>query len=142
MHIDLVSKRKLDKRFKVLGKHYPIETFKAIVKIAFDMKAMAQRKIKADKHIVTSRLRNSIYVKTKGQRYAKRGTNTMAYSFDGGSDNRDLSVPVKTGEAVIGTNVLYAWKIEKLDSYIKYASENVDMRKRIKDISKKVNKKL
>lgn len=111
--IDPVSFKKLDKRFKLLGKHYPEETYRAIVKILFDMKLLAQRKLKKDDHIVTSRLRNSIFVKTPGQKFASRSGNQKRYSDNKGKGfNADLNIRLKEFEGAIGTNVQYAGDIE------------------------------
>jgi len=141
MQIDPISERNLNKRFKVLSKAYPEEMFKAIVAILFDIKLIAQKKIKADGHIVTSRLRNSLFVKTPKQRYAKRATNSLSYSFDGGSGNRDLDVRLDGAEGAVGTNVVYAKKIEDLDSYLEYGVKSVNMSKRFKQFADKAEKR-
>jgi hypothetical protein len=132
IQIDPISHKRLNKRFKALSKAYPEEMFKAIVAILFDIKLIAQKKIKSDGHIVTSRLRNSIFVKTPKQRYARRSTNSLSYTFDGGSGNRDLSVNLETNEGAVGTNVEYAHKIENLDSYLEFGAKTVDVNKRFR----------
>jgi hypothetical protein len=142
MKVDPVSFKRLNKRFKLMGKHYPEETFRAIVAILFDIKLIAQRKIKSDGHIVTSRLRNSLFVKTLKQKFAKRSTNKKAYTFQGGSSNRDLNVPLDSQEGAVGTNVVYAQKIEDLDSYLEYGVKTVDVNKRFQEIPKRANKKI
>lgn len=140
--LDPISHKKLNKRFKLMEKHYPAETFRAIVAILFDMKLIAQRKIKSDGHIVTSRLRNSLFVKTPKQEFAKRSTNKRAYTFQGGNSDRDLSVQLKNGEGAFGTNVIYANKIENLDSFIEHAAKTVDVNKRFREIPGRANKKI
>ena len=140
--LDPISHKKLNKRFRLMDKHYPAETFRAIVAILFDMKLIAQRKIKADGHIVTSRLRNSIFVKTVKQQFANRSTNKRGYSFQGGTGNRDLSVNLKNQQGAVGTNVIYGNKIEKLDSYLEHAAKTVDVNKRFREIPKRANKKI
>jgi hypothetical protein len=142
MKFDQRSEKELKKRFKILFNAYPTEIYKAMVSILFDMKLIAQKKIKKDKHIVTSRLRNSLFVKTPKQKYAKRSTNKRTYSFQGGTGLRFLSVPLKKGEGAFGTNVVYAEKIEELDSFIKFASENVDVDKRYRQAADRAEKKL
>ena len=164
--IDPVSFKKLDKRFKLLGKHYPEETFRAIVAILFDIKLIAQKKIKSNGNIVTARLRNSLFVKTPKQIYAKRSTNSLAYSYEGGSGNRDLkSVNLLKHTGAVGSNVEYADAIEngspphkipgafgregsvdhpgsKAYSFLGFAAKTVNMKKRFNEIPKKANKKL
>jgi hypothetical protein len=125
-----------------MEKHYPEETFKAIVAILFDIKLIAQRKIKSDGHIVTSRLRNSLFVKTIKQKFANRATNKRGYSFQGGSSDRDLSVNLKNQQGAVGTNVIYGNKIEKLDSYLEHAARTVDVNKRFREIPGRANKKI
>ena len=142
MKIDPVSFKRLNKRFKLMEKHYPEETFKAVVAILFDMKLIAQRKIKADKHIVTSRLRNSLFVQTIRQKFANRSTNSVNYTFTGGSGNRQLPVNLDKFEGAIGTNVEYAQKIEDLDSFIEHAAKTVDVNKRLREVPAKANKKV
>jgi hypothetical protein len=142
MTIDPVSFKKLNKRFKLMSKHYPEETYRAIVKILFDMKLIAQRKIKADRHIVTARLRNSLFVKTVKQKFANRATNKKGYTFTGGSGDRDLNVNLRKFDGAFGTNVGYAGKIEELDSFIEYAAATVDVNKRLKEVEMAANKKI
>ncbi len=140
--VDPISFKRLNKRFKLMGKAYPEETFRAIVAILFDMKLIAQRKIKADGHIVTSRLRNSLFVKTLKQKFAKRSTNKKPYTFQGGAANRDLSVVLDNQSGAVGTNVVYAKKIEDLDSYLEYAAKTVDVNKRFREIPGRANKRI
>jgi hypothetical protein len=140
--VDPISFKRLNKRFKLMGKAYPEETFRAIVKILFDIKLIAQRKIKADGHIVTSRLRNSLFVKTLKQKFAKQSTNKKVYTFEGGSANRDLSVALDSQSGAAGTNVLYAQKIEDLDSYLEHAVKTVDVNKRFQEIPGRANKRI
>jgi len=142
MTVDPVSFKRLNKRFKTLGKAYPEETFRAIVAILFDIKLIAQRKIKADGHIVTSRLRNSLFVKTLKQKFAKRSTNNKPYTFQGGAGSRDLNVQLDGQTGAVGTNVVYARKIEDLDSYLEYAVKTVNVNKRFQEIAKRANKRI
>ena len=130
-------------RLEVLGKHYPEETFKAIVKTLFDIKTIAQRKIKADKHIVTARLINSIFVKTPKQKFARRMGNNGVYSdWLGHSFNADFNVNLGKFDGAVGTNVVYAKKIEKLDSYMQHAAETVDINKRLREVPGNVKRKM
>lgn len=114
MKIDPISLNKLNKRFKLLSKAYPEETFRAIVSILFDIKLLAQKNIKENGSIVTSRLRNSIFVKTPKQKFAKRVGNKKTYNDKNGkSYNSELSVKLRGFEGAVGTNVEYAIGIEK-----------------------------
>lgn len=143
MKVDPISARKLEKRFKILSTAYPEETFRAIIKILFDIKLLAQKKIKADGHIVTSRLRNSIFVKTPKQKFANRSGNKRTYNDnEGNSFDADLNVKLRGAEGAVGTNVIYARKIEDLDSYLGYAVNAVDMAKRFREIPGAANKKI
>lgn len=142
MKVDPISFKRLNKRFNLLGKAYPEETFRAIVAILFDIKLIAQRKIKADGHIVTSRLRNSLFVKTLKQKFAKRSTNNKPYTFQGGTSNRDLSVQLDGQTGAVGTNVVYGRKIEDLDSYLEHGVKTVNVNKRFQEISKRANKRI
>jgi hypothetical protein len=142
MSIDPVSSKKLKKQFAAMEKHFPNELYKSLVAIGFDMKLIAQKKIKTDKHIITSRLRNSLFVQTPKQIHAKRATNKRVYSFQGGTGLRFLDVQLKKFEVAIGTNVIYAEYIEKLDSFLEYASSNVKVRKRFVEGYKRGKKKL
>lgn len=105
------SKANLDKQFAKLKTLAPSEVFKMIVTLLFDIKTLAQLKLKNDGHIVTSRLRNSFYI--KAEKYAKRNSNSETYNDSNGkSYSRDFNVDLRKNEAAIGTNVEYAPAIE------------------------------
>ena len=143
INIDPISAQKLNKRFKVLGKAYPAEMWEACIKILFDMKAIAQRKITAERHIVTSRLKNSLFVKTRGQKKARRAGNQVMYSENRNVPfNADLKVHLDKHEGAVGTNVEYAHKIERMDSFVAYSSTKVNVRKRFKQAAEKANRKI
>lgn len=153
LKVDPVSSRKLESKFKKMLEKYPEEMYKGVVAILFDIKLIAQKKLKADGHIVTSRLRNSLFVKTPRQKFANRSTNKMNYSYPGGVDkqgrrvpggsgSRDLRVRVRDNEGAVGTNVIYAAKIEKLDSYLQHGVDTVDTDKRFEQAAKRAEKKL
>ena len=143
IEIDIESFKNLDSRFEYIKKYFHNEVFRIIISILFDIKLIAQRKIKKDQHIVTSRLRNSIFVKSKNQKQATRAGNKKIYSDNKGSSfNADLNVSLLEFEGAVGTNVEYAQKIEDLDSYLEYALKNVDANKRIRESVARVKKKL
>lgn len=120
--LDQASKAHLDKQFKLLKEAGPRSVYSALMKIAYKIKAEAQLRLKGRKHIVTSRLRNSLFVKTD------------KISNESYSDNRGVffvaelpSVKLDKYEVAIGTNVEYAEKIENMDSYLNWAVRNVDI---------------
>lgn len=87
---------------------------------ALRLETLAKQKITVDRHIVTGRLRSSIHAKL---------TNTDSYNYsdkDGNTFDGSLKETVSPGKSVvIGTNVEYAQKIELLDSYLFYASNQL-----------------
>jgi len=118
---------------------FPKEAYRAVIQIAFKVKKIAQEKIKSDGHIVTSRLRNSIFVDSKDKRQTSNANNRIAYSDNKGNTfSAGLSVPIYENEVAVGTNVVYAEKIEKLDSYIEYGAETVDADPFLKAAQKRV----
>lgn len=112
IQLQQASKENFDKQMKKLSKVAPETAFKGLVEMLFDIKELAQNKLKADKHIVTSRLRNSLFVKTLGQKYAKKANNTQSYTAQGKVYKSDFQVQLKKHEGAIGTNVEYAPAIE------------------------------
>jgi len=155
LNVDTASQKQLSSKFRLMGTLYPEEVFRAIVEILFDIKLIAQKKIKSDKHIVTSRLRNSFFVKTPRQIFAKRSSNSRSYTYPGGKDKRNpkifheggsgdrgLNTTLHGAEGAVGTNVIYGEKIEKLDSFLGHAVNSVDYNKRFNQAAKRVEKKL
>ena len=137
LEIDKASLKNLNKNMDIIKKEYPKEAWKMVVKMLFDMKFLAQQKLKGDKHIVTSRLRNSIVVKTP----KRSESDDLNYQDNkGNSFDADLkSVKLEQDEGVFGTNVEYAGKIEFLyDSFIYWASKHVNVRKRVTELAKEL----
>lgn len=107
------SKRNLEVQMVKLKKLAPETAKKGMFKLLFDIKALAQNKLKSDSHIVTSRLRNSIYVQAGDQQYQKVPDNSETYSDTAGkSYSRKLDVALTDNEGAVGTNVEYACAIE------------------------------
>ena len=106
------SKANFDKQMKKLLQMAPESAFKMLVTLLFDIKTLAQQKLKSDGHIVTSRLRNSFYIKTLGQKFAKRADNSESYTAEGKTYKSDFQVDLKEYEGAVGTNVEYAPAIE------------------------------
>jgi hypothetical protein len=130
------SKKNMFAQMDKLKKTGKESMMKGIVKILFDIKALAQLKLKYDQHIVTSRLRNSIYVQTK--KGEQTSTNDITYTDNTKkSYSSKLDIELNENEGAVGTNVNYAEKIEFLyDSFLYWAAKNVDLNKRWREVSK------
>jgi len=134
---DKASKAKFEKKVNYYRILYPEQTFKAIVKIMFDIRLLAQRRLKDKSHIITNRLRSSIFVKTLKQKFANESTNSTDYTDNTGkSFSRDFDAKLSEHEGIVGTNVHYGKYVEKLDSFMAWAYNNVDMNKRFAEITK------
>ena len=97
-----------------------------------DVESKAKDKITKDEHIDTGRLRASIhteYYGHTGNNYSDLEEN----SFDGSLITQPRP---QYFDVLIGTNVEYAQKIERLDSYLVYALERSkpEFRRRLKNI--------
>lgn len=128
IEIDQKSFENLNKQMEVLKQGIPRSLYSAITKIGYKIKTESQMRLRGMNHIVTSRLRNSIFVKSSG-------INSMAYQDkDGKSFISELqSITLSDNEVAIGTNVEYAEKIEIMDSYLQWATKNVDIEKSVGD---------
>lgn len=128
--IDKASQNNLNKQFEALKKGSDGSLYRALVKVLMKIKTEAQLRITGKGHIVTSRLKNSIYVKMK-EPLEIAGTNGNSRTYadkDGQTFSSELrSVSVKELEGAVGTNVEYADKIETMDSYLYWAMKNVDV---------------
>ncbi len=123
IELDKSSLRHLEKQFEFLKKNTNSSIPKALAKVGMRLKTTAQLRIKGRGHIVTSRLRNSIFVQ------GLRPVMSENYSDnEGRAFNAHLaSVMLREGEIAIGTNVDYAEKIELMDSYLYWATKNIDI---------------
>lgn len=132
IEIDQKSFDHLNKQMEVLKQGTPRSLYSAITKIGYKIKAEAQMRLRGKNHIVTSRLRNSLFVKTKSK-------HSLSYQDNkGGSFISDLrTITIKENDIAIGTNVIYAEYIENMDSYLQWATLNVDISKSIQDDMKK-----
>jgi hypothetical protein len=129
--------RNLSNQFGIIKKRYPEKTFEMIVKLLFDIKFLAQKKLRKDKHIVTSRLRNSIYVQTVEGKLSDKPLNRPTYTDKEGNQYKSgIDVSLKGEEGAIGTNVIYAGKIERIDSFIYWGTKHVNVEKRVSELSK------
>lgn len=175
------SKKNLDAQFNKLKEKAPHSVTMGIVKMLFDIKFLAQNKLKADRHIVTSRLRNSLYVqintdyltakKVYDQQSAKGGNSETYSDNEGKSYNSELNVELNKNQGAVGTNVEYAAAIEygyaaheieaknfkqlgnpkvgwfgkkvkhpgfKGDSFLYWAAKNVNVSRRVSEMSKEL----
>ena len=99
---------------------------RGIDRTALAIESDAKRKITADRHIITGRLRSSIHAELKeGQRFDYNDQH--GNSFDG-----SLQESIEEMEAIVGTNVKYAPYIEygtkyiSADSYLGWAANKND----------------
>lgn len=131
--IDQASLTRLERQLSYLRENTGKSALQALVKAAMAIKTEAQLRLLGRGHIVTSRLRNSIFIKAGNN--AKIPNNDSTYSDNlGKSFNADLpTVSLSQYELAIGTNVEYATKIEVKDSYLYWAFQNVNVEQALKE---------
>jgi len=112
IEIDKASLANLERQFSLLGTTIDKASPKAIFKVLMKIKTEAQLRLTGRGHIITSRLKNSIYVKMPGLDNAPG--NSKSYTDEKGkSYTSELrTVQLKEGEGAVGTNVSYAAGIE------------------------------
>lgn len=110
--IDPRSLKRLNDQIETLKKEAGRSFYSAMVKAAFKIKAEAQLRLTGRGHIITSRLKNSIFV--KGFQPIITPNNQLTYSdTEGKTYKSDLStVKLKETDLAVGTNVEYADIIE------------------------------
>lgn len=128
------SRKNFQERLQFLEKKTIAETYRAMVKFLTNAQTLAKNKLKSDRHIVTSRLRNSIYVKTFDRK------NEGTYRDNKGKTyNNRIEVKIAENEMAVGTNVEYAEKIEFLyDSFLYWGVKHSDAEQMGRDISQKL----
>lgn len=157
------SRANLVKNLKKLEGRANAAAYAGLVKLAGQIAMLAQNKLKESHHIVTSRLRNSIFVKTPNGEQNKAYTDNKGHSY-----NWELSEALLSDlQVAVGTNVEYAESIEfgsrphvievrnkkvlsngtaffgkkvnhpgfKGDSYLGWAAANADISRLARDIS-------
>jgi hypothetical protein len=131
------EQRKLFDNLDMVKISIPQICYNSIVAYLFNAKMNAMNKIKADRHIVTSRLRNSIYVLSHSKDLKDKDNyeDDLGNVFRGVLDN----VNIEHQEAAFGTNVEYAEKIERLDSFIYWGFKNADDKEFSKRYNREVN---
>ena len=129
------------KNIKKVQNNSNMSAMKGLMKFLFQIKLLAQQKLKSDGHIITSRLRNSIYVQTPNQQYASQSNNSPSYSDDkGGTFDAEMKgIGLQSNEGAVGTNVNYANKIEfDYDSFLYWGMKHADVDKIGRDIAKEL----
>ena len=127
------SQLNFDKTMKKLSTRTTEAARQGIVKFLYQIQTLAQDKLTSDGHIVTSRLKSSIAIKTP------KITPGSYSDKDGKNYKGDFDVTLGENEAAVGTNVEYANKIEYLyDSFLYYAAKHADVDKLAKEISKEL----
>jgi len=106
--IDKASMNKVLETLSELPKKEQKEVERINGKYGIKAQTIAKQKLRADEHIVVSRLRNSVHWFTKNKNKNFRYADSEGNSFNG-----RLKVKAKTNELILGTNVLYAEDIEK-----------------------------
>ena len=122
LEIDRASMANLKAQFKRLKIEGGKSVFDGLVKFGNKIATTAQLRLTGRGHIVTSRLKNSISIQTQTKQHGAY-TDNEGHVFNG-----NLSEPIGKDELLVGTNVEYAPKIEKMDSYLYWAVKNVDVR--------------
>lgn len=110
--IDPRTMKHLSDQFDLVKNGAGDSMYLALIKVAFKIKSEAQLRLTGRGHIITSRLKNSIFV--KGQKHVNGPDNGLTYTdTKGKSYKSDLStVRLAANELAIGTNVEYGPAIE------------------------------
>jgi hypothetical protein len=129
IEIDKASLANLERQFSLLGTTIDKASPKAIFKVLMKIRSYAMLRLTGRGHVVTSRLKNSIYVETGDPRINTELPKTYTdESEPPKSYNAELkTVRLKENEGAVGTNVEYGGKIEFMDSYLYWALKNVDV---------------
>jgi len=109
------SKKNIDLQMAKLKKLAPDVARKGMFKLLFDIKALAQNKLKSDRHIESNRLRSSMYVQatSANSKYTNRPNNSETYQDETGkSYSSRLDVDLTDNDGAVGTNVEYGPAIE------------------------------
>jgi hypothetical protein len=112
-NVNITGINELLKKFQDFSDEIKVEVQKELVATAItEIETPAKESLTDKGHVDTGRLRASIYVKYKGNEQ-------KSYSDDEGNGYAcKLNEPVKDMKVSCGTDVPYAMKIERLDSYL------------------------
>lgn len=112
-NVEITGVKELLKKFQNFQDEIKVEIQKELIATALtELETPAKETLTSDGHIDTGRLRSSIYTKYKGHE-SKRYSD-----HEGNGFVCNINVPVKDMQISVGTDVPYAKKIEKLDSYL------------------------
>jgi hypothetical protein len=114
IEIDKASRANLERQFSLLGTTIDKASPKAIFKVLMKIRSYAMLRLTGMGHVVTSRLKNSIYVEMGDPRINTELPKTYTdESEPPKSYNAELkTVRLKENEGAVGTNVSYAAGIE------------------------------
>lgn len=116
MALQVRGMNQLLKKFDKFAEEIKVEAQQELLaNCLVEIETVAKEKLTQDAHIDTGRLRASIYTK-----HIDKKTNRYSDN-EGNSYICDLKKSVKELQFIVGTNVEYAWKIERLDPYMLYA---------------------
>lgn len=155
LSLEAMGNANLKRNLKKLKDNNNMTAMRGLMKFLFQIQTIARLKLKSDKHIVTSRLQNSIYVQTPGQRFADKDGNRSSYKYGeivGYKDKKPIvnenvftgeaemkGIGLKHNEGAVGTNAVYSASIEfDHDSFLYYAMKHADIDRMGKDIAKEL----
>lgn len=129
MTVDQASIDNINRQFEALKVNGSASAYRALMKVAFKIKTEAQLRLTGRGHIITSRLKNSIFVNSKKMNDVLKQNNSLTYSDSNGKSYSSEfdSGTMEDNEFAIGTNVVYGRKIEFGDSYLYWALKNVNV---------------
>ena len=140
IEVDQKSLNNVLKDYKTYGVKAAKALWNGLTRTAFAVETDAKRRLTGElgsaRHIVTGRLRASVHTEFKGEN---------SYKGIGASKPSDanLNTPVGDLEAIVGTNVEYAQKIEfDYDSFMQFAGlrQAKQLPKRVEEELKKIKK--
>lgn len=135
VEIDKASAERVNRDLKRYGMAAAKAVMDAILRTAYaietDAKNRLNGKLGSARHWVTGRLASSVHVETDR-------INSFVPITDSEAGDRSLNAPVSGAEALVGTNVEYAHKIEfDYDSFLQFAAN-----RQAKNLPKRVNQEL
>jgi hypothetical protein len=121
--LDIKGIEELNKELNKIQKKIAPNVYKTIIEV---MKVEVETKAKKEVPVDTGRLKNSIYVATKGMKYNYR--DDLGNSYDGTAKD----VKLDTYDVAVGSNVNYAEKMDKLGGGGPNSGRSVKGKKRSK----------
>ena len=112
-NVEIIGIKELLRKFENFQDEIKVEIQQELIAtVITEIETPAKETLTQDRHVDSGRLRSSIYTKYKGHESKRYSDN------DGNGFVCNLNVPVKDLQVSCGTDVPYAQKIEKLDSYL------------------------